>query len=262
MNKKLTILTVLVILVILGLVSGLFAGTIQRALIIPASQSMARMVAPAPQAAAPKMTAPMQPAQGNVNTLAQDTFQRQNQPLWGTATDGRAWQGDANTLNAFSIANNAGQIANMQGTLNAVLGQPAANVNETVNGSLNHFNKGNVNLGVVLRWTDGNNWYKALIDGTHLIMLKRVKGITTTLATVPFQAKDGSMYALRFQAIGAMLFAKVWPTGTAEPANWMLNVTDITLTTGLPGIRVLMQKTTVATITNFLVTPATMGNTV
>ncbi len=260
MSTRITILTVLVILIILGLIAGLFAGAIEKALLIPASRTMAHLVAPAPQPAAPTQTPP--PAQGTVNTLAQDTFQRQNQPLWGTATDGRTWQGDANAVNAFSIANGAGQIANAQGTLNAVLGQPVANVNVTMNGALNHFNNGNVNLGAVVRWTDGNNWYKMLIDGTHLILLKRVKGVTTTLGTVPFQAQDGMMYSLRFQAIGAMLFARVWSAGATEPAKWMLNITDTALTTGQAGIRVLLQKGTVATITSFLVTPATMGNTV
>lgn len=259
MNTRLTLLSVLVILVILGLVAGVFAGAIQKALIIPVSQMMTRPAAPAPAPVAPTKAVPT--VQGNVTTLAQDTFQRQNQQLWGTATDGRSWQGDANTLNAFSIANDSGQIANTQGTLNAVLGEPVTNVTVTMNGSLNHFNKGNVNLGAVLRWTDGNNWYKALIDGTHLIMLKRVKGITTTLGSVPFQAQDGTMYSLRFQAIGAMLFAKAWPVGTTEPTNWMLNLTDTTLTTGQAGVRVLLQKNTIATITSFLVTPATMDNT-
>ncbi len=261
MNTRLTILTVLVILVVLGLIAGLFAGAIQKALFIPASQAMAHLVAANPPQAAPPKAATMAPAQVNANTLAQDTFQRQNQQLWGMATDGRAWQGDANKVNAFSIANGAGQIANTQGTLNAVLGLPTANVSVTMNGSLNHFNNGKVNLGAVLRWTDGNNWYKTLIDGTNIMMLKRVNGATTTLATAPFQAKDGMMYSLRFQAIGAMLFAKVWPVGTTEPAKWMLTVTDTTLTTGQAGIRVLLQKATIVTITSFLVTPATTGNT-
>jgi hypothetical protein len=262
MSTRITILTVLVILIIAGLIAGIFAGAIEKALLIPASRTMAHLVAPAPQPATPTQAATQPPVPATVNTLAQDTFQRQNQPLWGTATDGRMWQGDANTANAFSIANGVGQIANAQGTLNAVLGQPVADVNVTMNGALNHFNDGNVNLGAVVRWIDGNNWYKTLIDGTHLIMLKRVKGVTTTLGSVPFQTQGGTMYSLRFQAIGAMLFAKVWPAGATEPANWMLNITDTTLTNGQAGIRVLLQKTTIATITSFLVTPATTGNTV
>jgi hypothetical protein len=262
MSTRVTILSFLVILVILGLVAGLFAGSIQKALFVPTSQGMVHLAPVNPVRPAPTQAAAMAPAQGNTNTLAQDTFQRKDQPLWGNASDGRAWQGDANTANAFSVANGAGQIANAPGTFNALLGQPITNLDVTMNGSINHFNKGNVNLGAVVRWTDNRNWYKAYIDGTNIVMLKRVNGVTTTLATVPFQAQDGMMYSLRFRVLGAMLFAKAWPVGTPEPANWMLNITDTTFTTGQGGIRVLLQKTSIVTVTNFLVVPATTGNTV
>ena len=262
MSTRVTVLSFLVILVILGLVAGVFAGSIQKALFVPASQGMTRLVPINPLRPAPTQAATMPPAQGNANTLAQDTFQRKDQPLWGKASDGRAWQGDANTANAFSVANGTGQISNVAGTFNALLGQPGTNLDVTMNGSINHFNNGKVNLGAVVRWSSNGNWYKAYIDGTKLVMLKRIKGVTTTLATVPFQAQDGMMYSLRFRVLGAMLFARAWPVGTPEPANWMLNVTDTTLTTGQAGIRVLLQKTTIVTVTNFLVVPATTGNTV
>jgi hypothetical protein len=261
MSKRVTLLSVLVILVILGLIAGFFAGSIQKALFVPASQAMSQLAPAKPQQPAPTQAVAM-PAQGNANTLAQDTFQRKDQPLWGMASDGRAWQGDANTANAFAIANGSGQIANAAGTFNALLGQPAANLDVTMNGSINHFNNGKVNLGAVQRWADDRNWYKAFIDGTNIVMLKRVNGVTTTLATVPFQAQNGMMYSLRFRALRAMLFARAWPVGTPEPPNWLLNVTDTTLMTGQAGIRVLLQKTTIVTITTFLVIPATMGNTV
>src|SRR5581483_3335689 len=39
------------------------------------------------------------------SVLARDTFQRANQASWGTASDGHAWQSDANTSPAFSIVN-------------------------------------------------------------------------------------------------------------------------------------------------------------
>jgi hypothetical protein len=193
--------------------------------------------------------------------LAQDTFQRQNQQLWGTASDGRTWGGDANKTNAFSIANGVGQIADAQGTLNALLGQSGTNMEVMVSGSLNHFDDGDVNLGVVLRWSDANNWYKVLIDGTHVTLLKRVKGVTTTLATAPFQAQDGKMYSLRFQAIGAMLFARAWPVGSPEPQTWTLNVTDTTLTTGQAGVRVLIEEQSVVNIITFSVSAATLVDT-
>jgi hypothetical protein len=57
-----------------------------------------------------------------------------------------------------------------------------------------------------------------------------------------------------------MLFAKVWPSGTTEPQNWMLVVDDQTFTTGQFGIRVLEQPTTVITITAFNAETAFIGN--
>ena len=60
-------------------------------------------------------------------TLAQDTFQRPNQAHWGTASDGLTWGGDANTMSAFSIVNNSGQVSNTATTYSAILGPLATN---------------------------------------------------------------------------------------------------------------------------------------
>src|ERR1700730_7961008 len=54
--------------------------------------------------------------------LAKDSFQRAGQVFWGTASDGRLWGGDANSIEVFSVVNGAGQIDQAQGTFNAVLG--------------------------------------------------------------------------------------------------------------------------------------------
>jgi hypothetical protein len=274
MNRRITLASVLVGLVIVGLIAGFFTGSIEKALAVPMSQMMGGSPVNGAPTAVPARPQPARPAQvmatpgvmqttpfTDTNTLAQDTFQRQNQLLWGTASDGHMWDGDANKANSFSIVNGVGQIANAQGALNALLGQPGTNMEVMVSGSLNQFHDGEVNLGAVLRWTDGNDWYKVLIDGTHFNLLKRVRGVTTTLASVPFQAQGGIMYSLRFQAIGAMLFARVWQVDSLEPQNWMLNVTDTTLTTGQAGVRVLLQDTSVVNITVFSVLAATLGNT-
>jgi len=260
MNRRITIISALVLVIIIGLIAGFFTNSIQKALSVSNSPNGSRTVTAKGQAPA-ATTMPMMPAQGIVNKLAEDTFQRQNQQFWGTASDGRTWQGDANQANAFSITNKVGQIANTQGTLNALLGTPSTNQEVVMSGSLNHFNKGQVNIGVVLRWNDAKNWYKVLIDGTHVMVIKRVNGVTTTLGTMPFQAQDGVLYSLRFRTIGAMLFARVWLAASVEPQNWILNVTDTTLTTGQAGIRVVVQNTTVVNIASFSVLPATMGNT-
>src|SRR5207248_2239724 len=115
--------------------------------------------------------------------LAQDTFQRANQTYWGTASDGQKWAGDANSQTVFSIVNNAGQVGNGSGFYNAVLGSAATNSEVVFTGTLSSFS--NTNLGAVARWTDTDNWYKAYIDGTNLVVQKKVSGAYTTLGSAP-----------------------------------------------------------------------------
>ena len=183
-------------------------------------------------------------------TLAQDTFQRPNQALWGTASDGHTWGGDANSVNVFSISANTGQVANSGTSYSAVLGPVATNAGVLFSGSMSKFN--NTNIGAVLRWTDGNNWYKAYIDGSNLVVQKKVNGSATILGTAPFTATAGTSYTLRFSVSGSTLSAKVWQTGSPEPASWMVTVTDSALQSGYCGLRMLVQNSAVATYTSFI----------
>lgn len=185
-------------------------------------------------------------------TLAQDTFQRPNQALWGTASDGQTWGGDANTQSVFSIVNNTGQVTNATTTYSGVLGPSVANAEVLFSGSLSSYT--NDNLGSVLRWTDDNNWYKAYIDGASLIVQKKVNGATTIIGSVPFTATAGTSYTLRFRVVGTTLYAKVWQTGNTEPASWMVMVTDTTFSSGFCGLRMLAQNGATATYTSFLAT--------
>src|SRR5205807_4649740 len=131
------------------------------------------------------------------------------QALWGTASDGQAWGGDANTSAVFSISGDAGLVTNTGSTsYSAVLGSTATDAEVYATGSLSSFT--NSNFGNVLRWTDGNNWYKAFLDGSHLIIQKKVSGTTTTLASVPFTATAGSSYTIHFRVVGVTLTANAW----------------------------------------------------
>jgi hypothetical protein len=112
----------------------------------------------------------------------------------------------------------------------------------------------NNNLGSVLRWTDGNDWYKAYIDGKNLIVQKKVNGATTILGSVPFTATAGTSYTLRFRVVGTTLYARVWQTGTTEPTSWMIMVTDTSLSSGFCGLRVLAQSGATASYTSFQAT--------
>jgi streptogramin lyase len=185
-------------------------------------------------------------------TLAQDTFQRTNQSLWGTASDGQLWGGDANSASVFAIVGSAGQLANGNTSYNAVLGPTSINAQVLFSGSISSFNASTTNLGAVLRWTDTNNWYKAYIDGANLIIQKKVNGSATILTQTPFAAQAGTSYSLRFSAVGSTLTAKVWPTANAEPTAWMLTATDSSLQSGQCGLRMLVQNGAIAQITAFI----------
>ena len=189
------------------------------------------------------------PTSTTTSSLAQDSFQRPNQSLWGVASNGQTWSGDANTASAFSIASNTGHVSNTSNSYSAVLGATATNAEVFMNASISTF--ANNNVGSVLRWTDGNNWYKAYIDGTSLIIQKKVGGTSTTLKTVPFAAQAGVSYTIHFRAVGSTLSANVWASSGTEPTGWMATATDTSLTSGYCGMRFLPQGATI-TVTSFL----------
>ena len=185
-------------------------------------------------------------------TLAQDTFQRASQTYWGKASDSQTWGGDANNSNVFSISGNTGKVSNGNTSYSAVLGPVATNAQVLFSGSISNLN--NVNFGAVLRWKDGNDWYKAYIDGSNLVIQKKINGNTTILGQVTFHATAGTSYTMRFSVSGTTLSAKVWQTNTSEPTNWMVNVTDSSLQSGYCGLRMLDQNGAVETFTSFTCT--------
>jgi len=183
-------------------------------------------------------------------TLGTDTFQRANQSHWGTASDGQTWGGDANIQSIFSISGNTGHVTNTGATsYSAVLGASSSNAEVLATGSLSSFSSSN--FGDVLRWTDGNNWYKGYIDGSNLIIQKKVSGTSTTLISMPFSATAGTSYTIHFRVVGSTLTANAWASSGSEPAGWMATASDSSLTSGFSGMRFLTQAGT-ATVTSFL----------
>jgi hypothetical protein len=151
----------------------------------------------------------------------------------------------------FSITGDRGQLANGGSTpYNAVLGPAAGDVQVTFSGSMTSF--ANANIGAVLRWTDTNDWYKAYLNGSSLVVQKKVSGSYTTLGTAPFLAMANASYSLRFQAVGTTLSAKAWPTGGAEPPGWLVTVTDSSFASGQSGLRTQLQTGIAASYTSFI----------
>ena len=200
----------------------------------------------------PSPTASPSPTPSPGTTIAQDTFHRTNQSNWGSASDGLKWGGDANSSSVFSISNNSGQVSNGSTSYSAVLGPGAANAEVLFSGSISNFNS--TNFGAVLRWTDGNDWYKAYIDGSNLVLQKKVNGTTTILKQVSFAAKASTSYTMRFNIKGSTLSVKVWQTGTTEPSSWMATATDSTFSSGYCGLRMLVENGAVLTVTSFQAT--------
>ncbi len=148
--------------------------------------------------------------------------------------------------------NHSGQVSTNSNSYSAVLGPAATDAEVLFSGSMSNYTNGN--LGAVLRWTDTNNWYKAYITGTTLVVQKKVNGATTIIGSVPFTATAGTSYTLRFRVVGTTLFARVWQTGTTEPTTWQITVTDTTFSSGFCGLRMLAQNGATASYTSFLAT--------
>ena len=195
----------------------------------------------------PTATPTSTPTSGTM--LGQDSFQRANQSHWGTASDGQTWSGDANSSAVFSISGNTGLVSNTgSASYSAALGASATDSEVYATGSLSSF--ANSNFGDVLRWTDGNNWYKAYIDGANLIIQKKVNGSATILTSVAFPATAGTSYTTHFRVVGSTLQANVWASSGTEPSGWMATASDGSLSAGYAGMRFLTQSAT-ATVTSF-----------
>lgn len=192
-----------------------------------------------PPTATPSLPSPTPLTTATIHVLAQDTFARPDQPLWGIATDRHVWSADANASPAFSIEGGQGIIEGT-GIFTALLGPRVTTSAVLATGSLDLYFPKHANLGVVARWQDANDWYKAYLDGSQLVILKSVQGVQTMLASAPFPALNTFAYSIRFETIGSLLKARAWSTGAPEPTTWLVSVHDNTLSTGRVGIRVLL----------------------
>ncbi len=167
-------------------------------------------------------------------TVANDTFQRSNQTYWGTASDGHAWGDNASNVSNFSISSNTGQVSGTSGIENGILGSSISDGRVFATAQTNSFS--NTDFGVLLRFTNDNNWYKAYIDGSNLVIRKMVNGTNTQLASTHLSTSANTSYNIRFQAVGTSLQAKVWASSSSEPASWTLSTTDSNLTSGNAGV--------------------------
>lgn len=110
----------------------------------------------------------------------------------------------------------------------------------------------NSHIAVMLRYTDDNHYYKARILGNVLdIFNRKDANHGLTLKSIPFTAQTGTFYTIRFRAVGSILLAKAWQTGTTEPADWMVATTDSTFPSGQAGLRPQLDHGKTMQVTSF-----------
>lgn len=180
------------------------------------------------------VTAPAQP-----NTaLAADGFGRTVASGWGTADTGGAWSVLFGAASSLSVSDGAGRISlNASESRNAMLpGTDYADVDMQVDLSLAQAPAdGAAYTGLVARYStsDANYTVRVWLRNDGSVWLVPQRG-STVLAAVPVSGLTraaGDSFTLRASITGSSpttIKAKIWRTGTTEPANWQVTATDST----------------------------------
>ena len=169
--------------------------------------------------------------------IARDDFERADQSLWGRASDGQLWSGDANSRSAFRISSTNGVIADSSpggNSYEGLLGPATTSANVLVVASMD----GPPTFGAIARAQDHNDFYDAEIDGNAIGLWVVKNGNRSSLAksSVAFAIGPDSSYSIRLVASGSTLEARIWPTSAAEPSTWTVTTTDATFADGLAGV--------------------------
>jgi hypothetical protein len=255
------LLLVLLLLFIGGSITWLLWPDVVAALTVTPLSPMPEVGKPLAHVPSARPTpAPINTSATTWMTLAEDTFKRPNQSLWGQATSGTLWGADANTEVAFAIANKMGRITNRTGKhlYIAIIGPAATNEDITCTFQVTDFRHANV--GVVLHYQNASNWVRATLNGSALMISQMAHDHLSRLGESPFALQDGATVTLRFRADQGTLAASAWIAGsaTATPASttWMLMLHEpsISVGTGSGGIIAVLRGQNVVAVTSFLET--------
>ena len=180
--------------------------------------------------------------------LVNDSFGRTSASGWGSAEVGGAWTVAGGAAN-FSVNGGTGKVRLTAAGAgpSATLGAPSsANTNLALDVSLDKAaTGGGVYVSVAARKVGTSEYRttaKFLANGSvQLQLVKIVTGTSTTLRTITVPGLTytaGDTVTVKFQVSGTTtvnLSAKVWKTGTTEPAGWQTTATDTTGTLSTTG---------------------------
>lgn len=183
--------------------------------------------------------------------LLWDDFGRSASSGWGTSDSGSAYTTTGGSASDYSVGGGVGK--HSCGTVNArrrtFAGTDFVDVDATVVITCPVLAAGgssdSIQAGLVARWTDTSNNYRATISfivpnaGTPTFGLvsvdiaKVVAGVTTSLASATssvYSYVAGTQMRLRLQVAGDTVRARMWPAARLEPSTWDVSATDTALT--------------------------------
>ena len=171
---------------------------------------------------------------------AEDNFQRPNTTLgWGTTTnnDGltnHTWQRSLNNSNYAFLNSNNGVIVYAGTNGHKIAGFVNVPVQSSgdVLAKITFTATGHAVGGVTLLVTGGTSWYQADMNTstTTLEIRKRLNGIMTTVASIPFVYTANTAYWLRLDVQTsngvAVVKENAWAAGTTEPTPALVTYSD------------------------------------
>lgn len=176
-----------------------------------------------------------------------DTFTRTGSSTWGSADIGGAWT-QVGTASDYSTNGTTGR--HSAGSVNvarvSTVGPSSADFDVVVSASTSVLAAGaSQYVFVVGRHAGPNDFLTARLEFTtaaavNLTIRTRIAGVDTQLATTGTALTHvaGTLFRVRFQGSGSTFRAKAWLASATEPTEWLVTVTDTTVTAaGLVGVR-------------------------
>lgn len=177
-----------------------------------------------------------------------DSFTRTTSSSWGAADSGQTW-GSSGSAVDFSCDGATGvhTLTSFGVSRRSFTGSATDFVAETMVSSSALAAGSSLNGGIIGRYIDADNHYIFRIrfspsQFVYGAIQGQVGGTVTTLGA-EVQAAGlthtvGTFYRIKAEALGSTLRMKIWQDGQAEPADWLISVTDTAISSaGGVGVR-------------------------
>lgn len=167
-----------------------------------------------------------------------DSFTRSASNTWGTSSSGHVWTEVAGVASDRSVNGTRGLITLVANpstirfqTITSAVGDAEVRVRMSVSAVATG---ASIIPSVLLRYVDTGNYYRARVHfGTGGGMFASISRDTTQIGASPalpwtYAALDE--FEVRVRLVGHTIQIRVWPVGTAEPADWHHTETVVTST--------------------------------